>query len=139
MIATLFIWVLSYFPTGNVMDSYLGMVGRSLEPVGKWMGLPWPVLVALLTSIVAKENTVATLGILYGNLMVLNTVLTPAAALAFLVFIILFIPCVGTMAAIRQETHSWRWMATSVGMQLVLSLGLAVAVYQVGNLFGHVI
>ena len=71
--------------------------------------------------------------------MVLNTVLTPAAALAFLVFIILFIPCVGTMAAIRQETHSWRWMATSVGMQLVLSLGLAVAVYQVGNLFGHVI
>jgi ferrous iron transport protein B len=132
MVATLFIWALSYFPTGNVMDSYLSMVGKSLEPIGRWMGLPWPVLVALLTSFVAKENTVATLGVLYGNINGLKTVLVPAAALAFLVFQILFIPCVGTVAAIRQETLSWRW--TSVGMQLALSLGLAVAIYQIGNL-----
>jgi ferrous iron transport protein B len=111
------------------------MVGKFLEPVGKWMGLPWPVLVALLTSFIAKENTVATLGVLYDNLNVLKTVMTPAAMLAFLVFQILFIPCVGTVAAIQQETKSWKWTLTSVGMQLALSLGLAVAVFQLGRLF----
>lgn len=135
LVATLIVWALAYFPTGNVMTSYLGMMGKSLEPVGSWMGLPWPVMVALLTSFVAKENTVATLGVLYGNLDVLRTVMTPAAGLAFLVFQILFIPCVGTVAAIRQETKSWKWTATSVGIQLALSLGLAVAIFQIGRLF----
>ena len=135
LIATLFVWALSYFPTGNVMTSYLAVAGKFLEPVGSWMGLPWPVLVALLTSFVAKENTVATLGVLYGNLNVLKTVMMPAAMLSFLVFQLLFIPCVGTVAAIHQETRSWKWTATSVGMQLSLSLGLAVAVYQIGRLF----
>ena len=135
LVATLVVWALSYFPNGTVLTSYLGMVGKFLEPVGKWMGLPWPVLVALLTSFIAKENTVATLGVLYGNLNVLKTVMTPAAMLAFLVFQILFIPCVGTVAAIQQETKSWKWTLTSVGMQLALSLGLAVAVFQIGRLF----
>ncbi|HVM70781.1 MAG TPA: ferrous iron transport protein B [Anaerolineales bacterium] len=134
LVATLIVWVLSYFPNGNVMTSYLGMIGKFMEPVGKWMGLPWPVLVALLTSFIAKENTAATLGVLYGNLNVLKTIMTPAAMLAFLVFQILFIPCVGTVAAIQQETKSWKWTATSVGIQLVLSLSLAVAVFQIGRL-----
>ena len=115
LVATLVVWALSYFPSGNVLTSYLGMVGKFLEPVGKWMGLPWPVLVALLTSFIAKENTVATLGVLYGNLNVLKSVMTPAAMLAFLVFQILFIPCVGTVAAIQQETKSWKWTAHQRG------------------------
>ncbi len=135
LVATLVVWALSYFPTGNVLTSYLGMVGKFMEPVGRWMGLPWPVLVALLTSFVAKENTIATLGVLYGNLNVLTTVMTPVAMLAFLVFQILFIPCVGTVAAIKQETRSWKWTAANIGLQLALSLGFAVAVYQVGRLF----
>ena len=135
LMATLVVWALSYFPTGNVMTSYLSMAGKFMEPVGEWMGMPWPFFVALLTSFVAKENTVATLGVLYGNLNVLKTVMTPAAMLAFLVFQILFIPCVGTVAAIQQETKSWKWTLSSVGMQLALSLGLAVSVYQIGRLF----
>ena len=98
------------------------------------MGLPWRVMIALLTSFVAKENTVAILGILYGDLNILRTVMTAPAELAFLVFQMLFIPCVGTVAAIRQETQSWKWTAVSVGIQLALSLGLAVLVYQVGKL-----
>jgi ferrous iron transport protein B len=134
LVATLVVWALSYFPTGNVMTSYLGMAGKFLEPVGQWMGLPWPALVALLTSFIAKENTVSTLGVLYGNLNVLKTVMAPAAMLAFLVFQILFIPCVGTVAAIQQETRSWKWTLTSVGIQFALSLGLAVAVFQIGRL-----
>jgi ferrous iron transport protein B len=135
LVATLIVWAMSYFPTGKVTTSYLGIAGKSLEPLGKWMGLPWPVLVALFTSFVAKENTIATLGVLYGKLDVLKTVMTPAAGLAFLVFQILFIPCVGTVAAIQQETKSWKWTLTSVGMQLALSLGLAAVVFQVGRLF----
>ena len=110
------------------------MAGQFIEPVGRWMGLPWPVLVALLTSFVAKENTVATLGILYGGISVLPTIITPPAALAFLVFQILFIPCVGTVAAIRQETRSLKWTAFSVGLMFALALALGVAVYQVGRL-----
>ncbi len=135
LVATLIVWALSYFPHGDVMTSYLSMAGQALQPVGNWIGLPWPVLVALLTSFVAKENTIATLGVLYGSLDVLKTIMTPAAGLSFLVFQILFIPCVGTVAAIHQETRSWKWTLASVGMQLALSLGLAVAIYQVGRLF----
>ncbi len=97
------------------------------------MGLPWPVLLALLTSFVAKENTIATLGILYGGLANLPTVITPAAALGLLVFQMLFIPCVGTVAAIRQETHSLKWTAASVGIMFGLALFFAVLVYQVGR------
>jgi ferrous iron transport protein B len=134
LFASLIVWALSYFPSGSVMTSYLGMVGKFLEPVGRSMGLPWPMLVALLTSFVAKENTIATLGILYGNLNSLTGTISPLAMLAFLVFQILFVPCIGTVAAIHQETHSWKWTLASVGMQLVLSLGLATLVYQVGSL-----
>jgi ferrous iron transport protein B len=118
-----------------VMTSYLAYVGQWMAPIGRLMGLPWPVLVALLTSFVAKENTVATISILYGSMGHLTAVLTPAAALAFLVFQMLFIPCVGTVAAIRQETRSWKWTAASMGIMLAISSALAIAVYQVGRLF----
>ena len=136
LIAALVIWAFSYFPTGNMMSSYLGQFGKMIEPVGHWMGLPWPILVAVLTSIVAKENTIATLGVLYGNLnTTLPSILPWAASLALLVFQMLFVPCIGTIAAIRQETHSWRWTAASVAMMLALSLGLATLVYQIGKMF----
>jgi len=135
LIATMIIWALAYFPSGHIEQSYLGMVGRFLEPVGSLMGLPWPVLVALLASIIAKENAVATLAVLYGSVAVLAASLPLAAALAFMVFLVLFIPCVGTVAAIRQETKSWKWTMGNIGMQLVLSLSLAIAVFQVGRLF----
>ena len=135
LIATMIIWALAYFPSGQIEQSYLGMVGRFLEPVGSLMGLPWPVLVALLASIIAKENAVATLAVLYGSVAVLAASLPLAAALAFMVFLVLFIPCVGTVAAIRQETKSWKWTMGNIGMQLVLSLSLAIAVFQVGRLF----
>jgi ferrous iron transport protein B len=134
-IATMVIWALSYFPSGSIQTSYLGTVGRFLEPVGSLMGLPWPVLVALLASIIAKENAVATLAVLYGSVAVLAASLPMAAALAFMVFLVLFIPCVGTVAAIRQETKSWKWTFGNIGMQLVISTSLAIAVYQVGSLF----
>jgi ferrous iron transport protein B len=84
---------------------------------------------------VAKENTIATLGVLYGNLNVtLPAILPIAAGLAFLTFQMLFIPCVATVAVIRQETRSWQWTSASLLLMLGLSLGISVLIYQIGRL-----
>jgi ferrous iron transport protein B len=141
LIVSVVVWVLSYFPGGSIENSFLADIGRWLEPVGKLMGLNWQIMVALLTSFVAKENTIATLGVLLGHEKAglseaLKGMLTPAAGVAFLVAQVLFVPCVATAACIRHETGSWRWMAYSLGLQLVLSLGLAIVVFQVAKLAG---
>ena len=95
-----------------------------------------------------QKNSVATLGVLFGSGMTgtvgaagaglaakVATVLTPAAAAAFLVVQMTFIPCAATMAAIRHESRSWRWTGVSVALMLVVALVLGVVVYQVGSLF----
>jgi len=135
LVASVVIWALSYFPAqGDVMQSYLAHVGRALEPLGRLMGLPWPLLVALLTSFVAKENAIATLGVLYGDFAsVLPTLLSGPAALSFLVVQMLFIPCVATVAAIKQETQSWKWTTISLCLMLGLSFGAGIVVYQLGT------
>lgn len=135
---SLIIWGLSYFPSGDVMTSYLSMIGRHLEPLGQLMGLPWPVLLAIITSIVAKENTIATLGILYGDLSItLPAILSSSAALALLVFQMLFIPCLGTISAIQQETRSLKWTIVSSLLMVGLALAFGIVVFQVGTaIFG---
>lgn len=135
------IWALSAYPGPDAGDSVLGTVGRFLEPVGALMGLgDWRLMVALISSFVAKENTVATLGILFGSEAGVDLagkvagVLTPAAAAAFLAAQMTFVPCVATVAAIRQESRSWRWTGTSITLMLVVAFVLGVIVYQVGSL-----
>ena len=136
LVMSIVIWALSALPTGDIQTSYLASLGKSLAPLGALMGLNWEMMVALLSSIVAKENSIATLGILFGGAegggleASLAGVLTPAAALAFLVVQMLFIPCVATVAAVRQETKSWGWTAFSVGLLLVLSLAGGIVTYQ---------
>ena len=134
------VWGLSFFPSGQMSTSYLAALGHWLAPLGAWMGLDWRMVVALLTSIVAKENALATLGILYetsrqggGLAAALAGALTPAAALAFLVIQMSFIPCVPTMAAIKQETRSWGWTALSAGILLVASVSVGFSVYQLAR------
>jgi ferrous iron transport protein B len=136
------IWGLSTLPQGNIETSYLASVGKALAPLGAQMGLDWRMLVALLASFVAKENAIATMGILFGSGedavgldATLAGVLTMEAALAFLVVQMLFIPCVATVAAIKQETRSWGWTAFSVGSLLVLSLLGGMAAYRIAGLF----
>lgn len=141
LIASAVVWLLSTVPGGDIETSLLARFGRWLTPIGGWMGLAdWRVLVALLTSFFAKENTIATLGILFGGsagtglAAQVALVLTPAARWAFLIVQMLFIPCLATVATIRQETASWRWTIASVALLLALSLGAAALVYQVGTL-----
>jgi ferrous iron transport protein B len=143
LLASATVWLLSYLPGGEVEGSLLARFGRWLEPAGRWLGLgDWRLIIALLSSFVAKENTIAALGVLYGseaNLGLAELVartLTPAAALAFLVVQMTFVPCAATVAAIRQETGAWKWPAFSVGLLLVISFGAAVVVYQLARVMG---
>jgi ferrous iron transport protein B len=141
VVVSVLVWCLSVFPHNKVETSYLADLGHFLSPLGAWMGLDWRMIVALLTSVVAKENTIATLGILFqagqpGSSLAAGLAATvkPAAALAFLVVQMSFVPCVATIATIKQETHSWKWTALSVGLLLVISMVAGVAVYQAAHL-----
>jgi ferrous iron transport protein B len=130
---SVFIWIVSYFPTGDPSESYLALVGRGLEPIGAWMGLSWEFMMALLTSFIAKENTIATLSVLYGDLpSTLPALISAPAALALLVTQMLFIPCIPTVAAIKQETN-FKWTLISLSVMLAISLGAGTAIYQIGH------
>jgi ferrous iron transport protein B len=135
------VWALATLPYGEIDTSILAGIGRVLAPVGALMGLDWRMMVAMLASFIAKENAVATLGVLYGTSeQGLATVLTgqvsQASGLAFMVVTMLFIPCVATLAAMRQETRSWKWPLLSVAIQLVLSLGFGALAYHMVRLLG---
>jgi ferrous iron transport protein B len=130
------LWALASFPGPTLENSTLGWIGRALEPLGELMGLDWRLLVALLSSVVAKENAIAALGVLYGSGSeaslgsVLASSVSTASALSFLAANMLFIPCIATVAAMRRETGSWRWTLASVAMLLVVSAGAGISVYQ---------
>jgi ferrous iron transport protein B len=136
------VWALSVLPSGDVESSYLAAIGRSLEPIGATVGLDWRLIVALLTSFIAKENSVATMGVLYGAessaglAATLSVAIPVSSGLAFLTFQMLFIPCVATVAAIKQETRSWRWTMGNVAFLLLVSWASAAAVYWFARLGG---
>ncbi len=98
--------------------SYIGRIGKFIEPAMRPLGLDWRAGIALLTSIPAKELVVSTMAVLYGGddiaslskNIVRNSGITPASAVAFMIFILLFFPCIGTLATIRSETGSRGWM-----------------------------
>jgi ferrous iron transport protein B len=121
----------------------MGMLGQLLTPVGQLMGLEWRPMVALVSSLVAKENAIATLGVLYGvdaeAAGLAETVaasVPPAGALAFLAVTMLFIPCAATLATIRQETGNWGWVLFNVGLLTIVSFGVGILIYQSATLIG---
>ncbi|MGD2104863.1 MAG: ferrous iron transport protein B, partial [Anaerolineae bacterium] len=136
------VWALSTLPAGEIETSYLARIGYFLEPVGRLMGLDWRLTVALVTSFIAKENSIATLGVLFGSgtgaglANQLAATFPPSAALAFLTVQMLFVPCVATVAVIRQETDSWKWTFFDLGFLLVVSLGAGAAVHWIARLLG---
>jgi ferrous iron transport protein B len=144
LVMSLVVWAFSTFPSGDIEDSILGHIGRGLAPIGGLMGLDWRMMVASLTSFVAKEQTIATLGVILGTgegangalKTELTSIMAPAAAVSFIALQMLFVPCAASVAAIRQETRSWRWTGFAVGYMLVTSFVVAIAIYQVARLFG---
>ena len=140
LVVSVVVWLLGWLPNGSLETSWLASMGRVLAPLGAAMGMDWRVLVALLASFVAKENSVATLGVLVGSgesglATALPAILSPAAAMAFLVVQVLFIPCVATLSAIRQETNSWRWTMASILLLTGISFSAGIGVYQVLSAF----
>ncbi|MHB1295460.1 MAG: ferrous iron transport protein B [Anaerolineae bacterium] len=129
------VWALSALPTGEVESSYLAMIGRALTPVGGLLGVDWRAMVAMLTSFVAKENVIATMGVLYGAeggalAPALAGHFTVASGLAFLVAQMLFLPCASTVAVVRQETGSWKLTAFNVLFMAVLAILAGALVYR---------
>ena len=125
---------MSNVPAGGIEKSILGRIGMLLEPLGKPLGLDWRMVVALLSSVIAKENSVATLGILYnvgdqGLMTVLSGSIPHASALSFLVVLMLFIPCAPTIAVMKQEMGDRKWFIMSFLFMVFLSYAMGMAVY----------
>ncbi len=146
LLASIAIWFLSYYPNKgeNPKDSYLGKVGKFCEPAMEPIGLNWKSSVALLSGTAAKEIIVSTLGVLYSNEDVENDGKLSAqiiasndynnrSALSFMIFILLYFPCVATLGAIAHESGTWRWAAVSVIYNTTLAWFLAFMTY---NLIG---
>jgi ferrous iron transport protein B len=126
--------------------SFMGRIGKVVAPIFSPIGIDWRGSVALLTGFVAKEIVVSTMGILYAadngkdsealKNALLSSGMTPIAALAMMVFVLLYMPCLATLAAIRRETASLKWMIFSISYSTLLAWGMAFLVYQGGKMIG---
>jgi ferrous iron transport protein B len=145
LIGSLVVWFLASFPFGveyGAEESFAGMIGHLLEPLVAPLGLDWKIAVALLFGFVAKEIVVSSLGVLYGSgeealsdALLADPGLSAAAALALMVFVLLYMPCVAALAVIKKETGSWRWAGFSVVYGLVVAWVLAFVTYHVAGIF----
>ncbi len=122
LFASIIIWALEFFPAGNVTDiehSWLADIGRWLEPLMAPLGFDWRMCVCLMTGIPAKEAIAATFAILFGYDLSAMA-LSAGTAYAFLVFILLYFPCVATVSTLRKEV-GWKWATFSVINSLVVA------------------
>ena len=137
-----FNWTLQMVDTP---DSILASIGRVIAPIFAPLGFGnWQSAVATLTGFVAKENVVATFGVIFGIaeaaedtpelLMQMNTMFTAASGFAFIMFNMLNAPCFAAIGAIRREMGSWKWMWITIGFQTVTAYIVALIINQVGSL-----
>ncbi|HBM79494.1 MAG TPA: ferrous iron transport protein B [Clostridiaceae bacterium] len=137
--ASIVVWLLSNFNFSgfsNIDNSLLSYIGRFISPIFKPLGYgSWQNSVAILTGIIAKEVVVGTMGVLYGQNLrgVILNYFTPASAYAFLVFVLLYTPCISTIATIRKE-YGKRMMFFSVSYQVVLAWIASFAAFNIGKL-----
>jgi len=128
-------------------QSYMGRLGKWIEPVFAPIGIDWRGGVALLTGFVAKEIVVSTLGVLYAvdnnaepdalEKALASSSLTPLTAFTMMVFVLLYLPCLATVAAIRRETGSYKWMTFSIVYTTSVAWVVSFIVYQGGRILGY--
>lgn len=164
LVGSIVIWALNYFPLHDsegqtqtsqktetskidpANDSYLEMLGKGINPVMKPLGFEWPATIATLAGLPAKEIVVSTLGVLYtGNetieehdlssRLIASNDFNTANALSFMVFILLYCPCLATVVTISRETGSWKYGAFSVVYNTVVAWIAAFIVYHVATIF----
>ena len=144
MIASIIIWFLGYYPQHDAYEtvaeqqenSYIGQIGKAVEPVIEPLGFDWKLGIGLISGVGAKELVVSTLGVLYTNEEDVENVnlsnripITPLAALAYMLFVLIYFPCIATLAAIKQESGSWKWALFAAGYTTVLAWCIAFVVY----------
>ena len=144
---TVALWILSHIPfNADLPDSIVGHVGRWIEPVIHPLGFNWKIGIGLLSSIIAREVIVGTLGTLYGAdpatqslglQAALRHDLTLGGAMALVVFFAFAMQCTSTLAVVRRETNSWKWPALQFGYMSLLAYTAALAVNQIITHFVH--
>ena len=136
LFASVIIWALQYFPAQDlehIDQSWLANIGHWLEPIMQPLGFDWRLSVCLITGLPAKEAIAATFAILFTG-GIENSGLTAVNAYAFLVFTLLYFPCVATIETLRKETGFW-WACFSMLNSLLLAWGMAFLINQIGGLF----
>ncbi len=143
---SILVWLLSNLPVGvpeSSSSSLIGLIGSVVAPIFAPLGFGnWQSAVALIFGFMAKELILATYGSLFGVdpdtglQAVLPSMYTPLSALSFMVFMLLYVPCVATMATIKRESNSWKWMFISMGICLGVAYMASFIVYQGGLLLG---
>ncbi len=135
LVASIIVWALGYFGTMGVApsleDSFIGMLGKLMEPLFTPQGFDWRLDISLLTGVGAKEIVASTIGVLYGDAYNF----TPLVAYAFLIFVLLYFPCIATIVAIKNESGSWRWACFAALYTTGLAWVVSAAVYQIGSCF----
>lgn len=149
MIASIIIWFLGYYPRHDTHESvaeqqensYIGQIGKAIEPVIKPLGFDWKLGIGLISGVGAKELVVSTLGVLYTNEGDVENVnlsdripITPLVALAYMLFVLIYFPCIATFAAIKQESGSWKWAIFAAGYTTGLAWLVAFTVFQIGSI-----
>ena len=158
LVCSIVIWFLGYFPNQDRYDtpqqqqehSFIGYVGKAMEPALKPLGFDWRMGVGIVAGVGAKELVVSTLGVMYAGEepVALDTnadetrlqralikSVTPAGALAYMVFILLYFPCIATFIAIKHETGGWKWALFTAVYTIVLAWVMAFATFHMASLF----
>ena len=163
LVASVIVWALGYFPHDDTLSreqqqeqSYIGRVGQAIEPVFRPQGFNWKLDVSLIAGVGAKEIVASTIGVLYADddsfgddetfsddsekythlrqQMILDGI-TPTVAYAYLLFILLYFPCIATIAAIKNETGSWRWALFAACYTTAVAWVVSAAFFQLSRLF----
>ena len=164
LVCSLAIWFLGYFPNHNAYGSareqqehsFIGYIGKTMEPVLEPLGFDWRMGVGIVAGVGAKELVVSTLGVMYADeepvvaagtsedtesmgetrlQKALIRSVSPAAALAYMVFILLYFPCIATFIAIRNESGSWKWAIITAVYTIVLAWTAAFITFKAASLF----
>ena len=163
LVASIIVWALGYFPHDDSLpqqqqqeQSYIGRLGKTVEPLFRPQGFDWKLDVSLIAGVGAKEIVASTMGVLYANdeEVADDTIedqseryanlrqkmtadgITPLIAFAYLLFVLIYFPCIATIAAIKGETGSWKWALFTACYTTGLAWIVSAIVYQTGKAFG---
>jgi ferrous iron transport protein B len=144
--------IVSAYKAQHLDQSYLKAIGKTIEPILQPAGMDWQLGISIVTGIAAKEVIIGTLSVIYqanennGTTDSLNEILSRQAkndptsknkltALSFIVFVLIYFPCIGVVTAVKRETGTWKWPLFLVFYTSILAWIASVIVFQVGSLF----